>query len=390
MATSHNPSSVRMAQSSVYKVEHQLSSPLMDIVRDINAELISRGLPDWLVNATDKDLKKRAESRGLYDDMMNVPGSCLFLAMLTPEQFNISAKPLLPLMRNQDDMIYISTTRCKSGKGVDNRRTNCLEALINELPPEDNLQKMLQCAWRIAYRAHHLVEDSEADQFVLTQRICSCSEPLQDDDWWMQKKRQLDKAYATSQQLEVEEDLQQDAQQLFESILPELKRYAKSGEVITYKLLAKLAGFDGHKGKTVKRLGTLWESHSRSLEEAAADESAAGSSSKPVQAKLAPAAEDLEDSPHSSVDEASVHKSLDRGAALWKRFANALASEGIALVDLPKGDELTEVMKELGFTAIQRVHLRKMLSQALARESVEAGRHTRKRKLAYVEDLDSP
>merc|ERR1719210_184029 len=67
------------------------ASPIHQIVADINSELVVRGLPEWLVETADKDLKRRAENRGEYDDMMNIPGSCLFLGMLTPDQFDIDA-----------------------------------------------------------------------------------------------------------------------------------------------------------------------------------------------------------------------------------------------------------------------------------------------------------
>ena len=64
-----------------------------------------------------------------------------------------------------------------------------------------------------------------------------------------------------SLQDEVESHLQQEAQAIFDRIVKRLQGYAKRGEDITYKLLATVAGFAGRKGKTVKRLYTLWEAH---------------------------------------------------------------------------------------------------------------------------------
>ena len=136
--------------SKVY-IRSNTRRPLHDIVVQINDKLQTQGLPEWLIHATDKDLKKRAQDRGEYDDMMNEPGSCLFLAMLTPQQFGIDATPLFPLLQN-DYLLVISYTKSRSGKGIDNRRTNCIEALLNDLKSEDELKAMLQKSERRSRR----------------------------------------------------------------------------------------------------------------------------------------------------------------------------------------------------------------------------------------------
>ena len=80
-------------KASARKVERL---PLHQIVWNINDRLIDRGLPEWLINASDKDLKRRAAYCGKYEDYMNVPGSCLFLCMIKPRDFGLDAQPLPP------------------------------------------------------------------------------------------------------------------------------------------------------------------------------------------------------------------------------------------------------------------------------------------------------
>ena len=341
--------------------------PLHDIVVQINDKLQTQGLPEWLIHATDKDLKKRAQDRGEYDDMMNEPGSCLFLAMLTPQQFGIDATPLFPLLQN-DDLLFISYTKSRSGKGIDNRRTNCIEALLNDLKTEDEMKAMLQNAWKMAYRAFYLesgADDKSMDQFDLTKRLFACMEPLDDEDWWLQARRDTDRKFAKSEQNETERHLQQEAQAIFERILIQIQDVAKRGEHITYKLLATVAGFDGHKGKTVKRLYALWDAHCKenvlSIANGRADSVIVAGA-----VTLVPAA---------SVDTASScikrlmqqentrehHAACDQRNSLWGQLTYELEAEGLDWTDLPAGDELAAVLHEMRFSAIQRIHLHKML-----------------------------
>jgi hypothetical protein len=342
--------------------------PLHDIVVQINDKLQTQGLPEWLIHATDKDLKKRAQDRGEYDDMMNEPGSCLFLAMLTPQQFGIDATPLFPLLQN-DDLLFISYTKSRSGKGIDNRRTNCIEALLNDLKTEDEMKAMLQNAWKMAYRAFYLesgADDKSMDQFDLTKRLFACMEPLDDEVWWQQARRDTDRIFAKSEQDETASHLQQEAQAIFDRILTQIQDVAKRGEHITYKLLATIAGFDGHKGKTVKRLYILWDAHCRADSVIVSD--AADSVIVAGAVTLIPAA---------SVGTASVyqnwlmqqenicehHISCDQAHSLWEQLTYVLKADGLDWTDLPAGDELTAVLQEMQFSAMQRMHLQKMLSR---------------------------
>ena len=58
------------------------------LVQTINERLIWRGLPSWMVNMTDAELKDRAKEGG-YKDCFNVPESALLVAMMIPARVGI-------------------------------------------------------------------------------------------------------------------------------------------------------------------------------------------------------------------------------------------------------------------------------------------------------------
>jgi len=208
-------------------------------------------------------------------------------------------------------------------------------------------------------------DDKSMDQFELTKRLFACMEPLDDEDWWLQARRDNDRKFAKSEQNETERHLQQEAQAIFERILIQIQDAAKRGEHITYKLLATIAGFDGYKGKTVRRLYALWDAHCKENVLSTAD----GRADSVIVAgavTLVPAA---------SVDTASScikrlmqqentrehHAACDQRNSLWEQLTYELEAEGLDWTDLPTGDELAAVLHEMRFSAIQRIHLHKML-----------------------------
>ena len=192
-----------------------------------------------------------------------------------------------------------------------------------------------------------------------------------------------------SLQDEVESHLQQEAQAIFDRIVKRLQGYAKRGEDITYKLLATVAGFAGRKGKTVKRLYTLWEAHCKGNVLPIADAYHTTCAKRRADGVIVTGAVKL--IPAASIDTVSSHQeqfhprcSVGRvmdtdntdgvrasGApksALWKRLTSKLDDVGLIWTDLPAGDELSAVFREMGFSAIQRIHLHKMLLEALESE----------------------
>ena len=64
-------------------------------------------------------------------------------------------------------------------------------------------------------------------------------------------------------------------------------------------------------------------------------------------------------------DTDGARPSGSRRNALWKRLTSKLEDVSLLWTDLPAGDELSTVFHEMGFSAIDRIHLHKMLSEAL-------------------------
>ena len=189
-----------------------------------------------------------------------------------------------------------------------------------------------------------------------------------------------------SLQDEVEAYLQQEAQATFNRIVVRLQGFAKRSEDITYKLIATLAGFAGHKGKTVKRLYTLWEAHCKQNVLPIADAHHMTRAKRRADTvivkravKLIPAAsidtassDQKQSHPRCSIgrvmdtdDTDGARPSGSRRNALWKRLTSKLEDVSLLWTDLPAGDELCTVFHEMGFSAIDRIHLHKMLSEAL-------------------------
>ena len=74
--------------------------------------------------------------------------------MLDPEAYGISGgRPLENFFGdNRWVMEFPSTTPAQSGKGPDNRRTNFVEALLNDwqdLQDKQAIRDLLKCAWKL-------------------------------------------------------------------------------------------------------------------------------------------------------------------------------------------------------------------------------------------------
>ena len=146
-----------------------------------------QGLPWWLINWSDKDLKTQASDRERYEDYMNLPGSALMLGMLAPRSFCIEAEGLE--IWYVDSMTHINLGVYQRSVNVsDNRRSNIIEALLNDKYVDAKVRKKLQTAWELCYRAHYILtktgERMPRDQWDRTKAIFSMNEPLHDDAWW--------------------------------------------------------------------------------------------------------------------------------------------------------------------------------------------------------------
>ena len=155
-----------------------------------------QGLPWWLINWSDKDLKKRAEHQDKYEDFSNMPGSALMLGMLTPRSFGIEAEGLE--IWYADSMMHEHFGGYQgSGKGAGNRRNNVAEALLNDKDVDATVKQKLQIAWKLCSRAHYVLtkngECTVRDQWDHTKSIFSMKEPLHDEAWWQDVRRHIEK-----------------------------------------------------------------------------------------------------------------------------------------------------------------------------------------------------
>ena len=165
-------------------------------VKDINACFKKQGLPRWLDNWYDKDLKTRAEHQEKYEDCMNLPGSALMLGMLAPRSFGIEAEGLE--IWYADSMMHENFGGYQgSGKGADNRRNNVVEALLNDKHVDATVKQKLQIAWKLCSRAHYVLtkngECTVRDQWDHTKSIFSMKGPLHDEAWWQDVRRHIGK-----------------------------------------------------------------------------------------------------------------------------------------------------------------------------------------------------
>ena len=89
-------------------------------------------LPPFLLTLHDEELTvARGEAIDISDEQ-NDAGSALLLAMLRPEVFGIPGTPALRILGWPPParIIFVSAGLPTSGRGIDDRRTNVVEALL--------------------------------------------------------------------------------------------------------------------------------------------------------------------------------------------------------------------------------------------------------------------
>ena len=110
--------------------------------------------PQW-ANAWVTDASLRAEG-GKYlnpdrPDHGNTAGSMLLLAMLAPETYGVPGTEPLIIFGSPppETLMHIDKKRSRSGKGVDNRRTNAVEGLCFhfESTGDSRMHDLLEEAW---------------------------------------------------------------------------------------------------------------------------------------------------------------------------------------------------------------------------------------------------
>ena len=90
--------------------------------------------PSWMLHPTDENLR----AAGRYErvrgkDWGNLAGSILMLLLLSPQKHGLRDSTPLNIFRDADATVLSQRQYCipRSGKGIDNRRTNVVEALLN-------------------------------------------------------------------------------------------------------------------------------------------------------------------------------------------------------------------------------------------------------------------
>ena len=128
-------------------------------------------ISDRIRNHTSQDTIKPLTFLGFYTDCGNYAGSLVMLMLLFPEEFlpgGVSTRSVLPLVDGAGDRADVlrheGNLVQKSGRGVNNYRTNLLEAMLGQLGDEvRNTQKL----WE--YVAIRCLEDHDAS-WSLTQK----------------------------------------------------------------------------------------------------------------------------------------------------------------------------------------------------------------------------
>ena len=236
-------------------------------VTAINSELLRRGLPEWMTDAANESLKIIARSNeNNFCDWGNTAASCLVLVMLMPEEYGgiVTAPALRPFFRWPDSVCRIDTGRPTSGSGIDNRRGNILESLLCTLSRNDSLHQDLQSAWKMVYRAHFDYigdhpETGAPDMGLLAARIFRSQAPVDDEQWWRRREREVNSNYIEVQRQEALAWHEERAKQLFIELIPEIHRRKFDKQEITHRALAEMIGVKSHKGKTVVRLKEIYD-----------------------------------------------------------------------------------------------------------------------------------
>ena len=129
---------------------------------------LDKKISDSIRNHKSQDTIKPLALIGFYTDCGNFAGSLVMFMLLFPEEFGVSIQSILPLVDGAGDRADVlrheGNLVQKSGRGVNNYRTNLLEALIIELGDQVwYTQKLWEC---VAVRC---VEDFDAS-WSLTQK----------------------------------------------------------------------------------------------------------------------------------------------------------------------------------------------------------------------------
>ena len=137
-----------------------MAEAVSNLVQALNSTFSSER-PEWMTNPTDRNLREAgaydpANGLGKEDevDPGNMSGSILMLAMLKPEMWADAPneESRLTVFGNVDYLCTRGRAEPRSGKGIDNRRTNAIEGICNWLqgnPEKWGLRDMTMRTWRL-------------------------------------------------------------------------------------------------------------------------------------------------------------------------------------------------------------------------------------------------
>ena len=164
---------------------------IVDLTKSLNSH---HNMPSWCKFPTDEILKKAGayrpnEGLGVPEewDAGNFTGSCLVLVMLDPKNYGVPDGPVLTIFGDPPpwELVQISKKPSKSGKGIDNRRTNIVEGLLNywQVDPDASvIRNKLKRAWYVVALA--LSETSNDKDLVgdAARKIFDASDESVDDN----------------------------------------------------------------------------------------------------------------------------------------------------------------------------------------------------------------
>ena len=181
---------------------------LRNLIISVNEQLLEAELPGWFTKGPTDDSARQAAKWApgkKFRDWANSPGSGLFLAMLMPAKFGI--RGVRPVSEAFDvsvrewcvkQLSVISPSRQRSSHGINNRRANIIEGLLNyfaDLPLYTRLHSELHRAWELMRRAFLLIDPSDLelthDEQVELAVWDYSSRGMVDDDQWRRVQQDL-------------------------------------------------------------------------------------------------------------------------------------------------------------------------------------------------------
>lgn len=249
------------------------SSVIHRLVKEINTDLLRFAIPRWLSEADDRELKMRGAYQtggfqaGGYDDYGNHAASSLFLLMLLPRKYGIDAPSLYPRMSADSRIEYISPVAMSSGRGIDNRRGNCVEAMLNCLNLQSKLRQTLQAAWKHAARIWLLEEAMQCrapngvgywvDSDRRAKLIADSFFPVESEEWWQPMLAWHNEKERGQASAQARCSFEREVQTQFRALHHDIETWERSEGSLCRSHLATLAHVSSH-SQTARMLAKVY------------------------------------------------------------------------------------------------------------------------------------